>query len=126
MTRSSQREAARRREWTLALDVYKVALAAQREATSRVPIPPDTPQKWTASNFQQDSRTSEASTIIAMKAEHKAAVVARGGGGGDDGAGGGAREAVAARRWLRIRRQRKGGAQDFTYLVKSIFRPRSF
>ena len=76
MARSS-REAARRRERTLTLDVYEAALAAQREATSRVPFPPDTPLKRTASDFQQDSRTSEASTIIAMKAEHKAAIVAQ-------------------------------------------------
>ena len=35
-----------------------------------MPFSPDTPHKRTASNFQQDSRTSEASTIIAMGEVH--------------------------------------------------------
>ena len=65
-----RREAARRQEWTLALDVYEAALTAQREATSRVPSPPGTPWKRTASDFQQDSRTSVASTLIAMGGVH--------------------------------------------------------
>ena len=63
---SSQQRSARRKEWSLALDVYETALAAQREATSRMPFPPGTPRKRTASDINQDSHTGVASTLIAM------------------------------------------------------------
>ncbi|KAL7543444.1 hypothetical protein ACHAXR_012746 [Thalassiosira sp. AJA248-18] len=63
---SSRQQAARRKEWQLALAIYESALAAQKEATSRVPFPPGTPRKRTASDFNQDAHTSVASTLIAM------------------------------------------------------------
>lgn len=63
---SSQQQMARRKEWQLALDIYESVLSAQKEATSRLPFPPGTPRKRTASDFNQDSRTTVASTLIAM------------------------------------------------------------
>ena len=63
---SSRQQAARRKEWQLALAIYESALSAQKEATSRVPFPPGTPRKRTASDFNQDAHTSVASTLIAM------------------------------------------------------------
>ena len=62
---SSQQQMARRKEWTLALDIYESALSAQKEATSR-PFAPGTPRKRTASDLNQDAHISIASTLIAM------------------------------------------------------------
>jgi len=63
---TSKLQLSRRKEWTLALDIYESALSAQKEATSRIPFPPGTPRKRTASDFNQDAHTSVASTLIAM------------------------------------------------------------
>ena len=63
---SSQQQMARRKEWTLALDIYESTLSAQKEATSRVPFAPGTPRKRTASDLNQDAHISIASTLIAM------------------------------------------------------------
>jgi len=63
---SSRQQTARRKQWQLALDIYESALSAQKEATSRIPFPPGTPRKRTASDFNQDAHTSIASTLIAM------------------------------------------------------------
>ena len=63
---SMQQQLSWRKEWQLALDIYEAALAAQKEVTSRTTFPPGTPRKRTASDFSQDTRTSTASTLIAM------------------------------------------------------------
>ncbi len=63
---SSRQQLLWRMEWQLALDVYEAALAAQKEVSSRTTFPPGTPRKRTASDFSQDTRTSIASTLIAM------------------------------------------------------------
>lgn len=62
----SSQQMARKKEWTLALEIYESALSAQKEVTSRLPFPPGTPRKRTASDFNQDAHTSIASTLIAM------------------------------------------------------------
>ena len=62
---SSRHQAARRKEWTLALEIYESVLSAQKDGIQR-PFPPGTPRKRTASDFNQDSRTSVASALIAM------------------------------------------------------------
>ncbi|KAL3756982.1 hypothetical protein ACHAWU_004636 [Discostella pseudostelligera] len=63
---SSKQQLTWRKEWQLALDIYEAALSAQKEVTSRTAFPPGTPRKRTASDFSQDTRTSIASTLIAM------------------------------------------------------------
>ncbi|KAL3823081.1 hypothetical protein ACHAXA_011133 [Cyclostephanos tholiformis] len=63
---ASQKLLAWREEWQLALDIYELALCAQREATSRTTFFPGTPRKRTASDFGQDAHLSDASILIAM------------------------------------------------------------
>jgi len=60
----------KRKGWQLALEIYEASLSAKREATTRMPFPPGSPRKRTASDFSQETHMGIASILIAMGGLH--------------------------------------------------------
>lgn len=60
----------KRKGWQLALEIYEASLSAKREVTSRMPFPPGSPRKRTASDFNQETHMGIASILIAMGGLH--------------------------------------------------------
>lgn len=60
----------KRKGWQLALEIYEASLSAKREATSRMPFPPGSPRKRSASDFNQEAHMGIASILIAMGGLH--------------------------------------------------------
>ena len=60
----------KRKGWQLALEIYEAALSAKREATGRLPFPPGSPRKRTASDFNQEAHMGIASILITMGGLH--------------------------------------------------------